>query len=196
MKPLSLNVYVGALLGLFVVRLVLNFAVQSSAGDDVNTLTVAGLITGVAMWILFLRVLYLAWRIIQDRYTKPTPGYAVGLLFIPLFNIYWQFKAFAAYPTQFALFTERYRMDAVAPVRWPYIAYCIIPFVMMPYYFVAAGMQSTFHMVFSTLMSALYYLLALTIYILNIKSYNQLVVSPQYPMPLKKTSTSILYEQG
>jgi len=185
MKPLSMNVYVSGIVGLYVLRLALDVAVESSPVEDVRTLTVAGLIAGVAMWLLFLRVLYLAWRIIQDRYTKPSPGMAVGLLFVPFFNIYWQFKAFAAYPTQYALFAQRYRIDVIAPARWPYIVYSMIPFILMPSYFIAAGSQSKAWPVFFTLMSSLYYILALTIYILNIKSFNQLTVSPRYPVPIK-----------
>ena len=30
---------------------------------------------------------------IQDGYARTTPGLAVGLMFIPVFNIYWQFVA-------------------------------------------------------------------------------------------------------
>ena len=37
---------------------------------------------------------FMSWKQIQDGHQRTTPGLAVGLMFIPLFNFYWMFVAF------------------------------------------------------------------------------------------------------
>jgi DNA-directed RNA polymerase subunit RPC12/RpoP len=54
----------------------------------------------VAAWIVSLVKLYRGWKLIQplrrldrEETDMPTPGAAVGLLFVPFFNLYWYFVA-------------------------------------------------------------------------------------------------------
>ena len=56
-------------------------------------LIVAGLcfIPAVVLLCLFL---HKSWSLVQDGKATTTPGMAVGLLFVPLFNLYWLFVAF------------------------------------------------------------------------------------------------------
>jgi hypothetical protein len=42
--------------------------------------------------ILFLIWLYRAWRVVPPEYEGVSPGMAVGLLFVPIFNLYWMFR--------------------------------------------------------------------------------------------------------
>jgi hypothetical protein len=42
-------------------------------------------------------LLYKAWAAIQDGRAQTTPGTAVGFLFIPLFNLYWVFRAYGGF---------------------------------------------------------------------------------------------------
>ena len=53
-----------------------------------------------AAWIVSMVKLYRAWKLIQplrrldrEETDMPTPGTAVGLLFVPIFNLYWIFVA-------------------------------------------------------------------------------------------------------
>ena len=50
---------------------------------------------GISIYYRML-ILHNAWKAITDKYFKPrtTPGNAVGLLFVPLFVIYWRFVAY------------------------------------------------------------------------------------------------------
>lgn len=48
------------------------------------------LIAGIVSYCVLL---YRAWNQIQDARPRTTPGLAVGLLFVPLFNFYWIFVA-------------------------------------------------------------------------------------------------------
>lgn len=43
--------------------------------------------------IIFLVWLYKAWSVVPPDYNGPSPGLAVGLLFVPFFNLYWIFRA-------------------------------------------------------------------------------------------------------
>jgi hypothetical protein len=52
-----------------------------------GSLIVAG---GAILWWMLL---YKSWEIIQDGNPATTPGKAVGFMFIPIFNYYWQFVA-------------------------------------------------------------------------------------------------------
>jgi hypothetical protein len=79
-----------------------------SRGDTEEVMILLGILLLLAAWflcigawVLGLMVIYRGWRLVQPmRYTDPrdanmpTPGTAVGFLFIPFFNLYWNFIAF------------------------------------------------------------------------------------------------------
>ena len=43
--------------------------------------------------VFYMMLLYKSWKQIQDGAVRTTPGKAVGLLFVPFFNLYWNFVA-------------------------------------------------------------------------------------------------------
>lgn len=51
----------------------------------------AFLIWSGVLWLMFL---YRAWKIIEPGSARTTPGQAVGMLFIPFYNLYWIFQAY------------------------------------------------------------------------------------------------------
>ena len=56
-----------------------------------------GSLIGLIGMIYFYMLLYHAWWAIQGSTARTTPGKAVGFMFIPFFNIYWQFQALAGW---------------------------------------------------------------------------------------------------
>jgi hypothetical protein len=48
----------------------------------------------IAFCVINFIMLYRFWKIDQDGHASTTPGKAVGFLFIPLFQIYWVFRAY------------------------------------------------------------------------------------------------------
>ena len=58
--------------------------------------------------IVLLIFIYRIWQGIQDGYARTTPGKAVGLLFIPLFNIYWVFQVFWGFAKDYNSYLRRY----------------------------------------------------------------------------------------
>jgi hypothetical protein len=50
----------------------------------------AAFLTGLILAMVWL---HQAWSVVPRDYDTPTPGQAVGLLFVPFFNLYWIFRA-------------------------------------------------------------------------------------------------------
>lgn len=55
---------------------------------------VLGLPAIIAGVVFYVMLLYKLWCTVQDGRAESTPGKAIGFLFIPFFNLYWQFVAF------------------------------------------------------------------------------------------------------
>ena len=56
--------------------------------------------------------IYKQWKAINDGQARTTPGKAIGLLFIPLFNIYWILNIFFGWPTDYNKYLKRYGIQA------------------------------------------------------------------------------------
>jgi hypothetical protein len=63
---------------------------MENSGIACILLAVSAFLTGL---ILFMVWLYQAWSVVPPDYDTPTPGQAVGLLFVPFFHLYWIFRA-------------------------------------------------------------------------------------------------------
>jgi hypothetical protein len=56
----------------------------------------------------FLILLYQAWASIQDGHTGVSASRAIGLLFVPVFNLYWVFVALRGFATAFNVYVDRH----------------------------------------------------------------------------------------
>ena len=65
--------------------------------------------------ILIYIYLYRAWKCLQPGGATVSPGAAIGFLFIPIFNIYWIFKAIGGLPKQWNLITSSFSNTKNAP---------------------------------------------------------------------------------
>ena len=92
----------------------------------------AGCLTG---W-LALNFIYLhrLWSALQYGRPRTTPGQAVGLLFVPLFNLYWIFIAFYGLAQDYNRITGRFKDLNRAPKlsEGLFLAYCICAVVVAP----------------------------------------------------------------
>jgi len=52
-------------------------------------------------------LIYKMWAAIQDGRARTTPGMAVGLMFVPCFNIYWMFQVYWGWTKDYNLFIDR-----------------------------------------------------------------------------------------
>ncbi len=79
-------------------------------GVMVASITLSGLLIlpAAISLVLELVVLYRNWCIIQDGHASTTPGRAVWFQFIPLYNLYWMFKAYWGLARDNNRYIERY----------------------------------------------------------------------------------------
>lgn len=60
--------------------------------------------------VVYYVLLYKAWSAIQDGHARTTPAAAVGLMFVPLFNLYWQFQVIWGFAVDYNRYIERHRL--------------------------------------------------------------------------------------
>ena len=107
-------------------------------------LLVVGYACMMVACVLGYIILYRAWKCLSYASGTVTPGSAVGFLFIPFFNLYWLFRAYHGFATEWNLITSAYPDTRLAP-KMPeglFLAFCIcivscigivaVPFLVFP----------------------------------------------------------------
>ena len=83
------------------------------------------ILTFLTASILLLIRLFKAWKVLQNisaRIRVPSPGQAIGFLFIPFFNFYWGFVAFCKVSSLGNKLLKRPGSIQL----WPFLTYCIL----------------------------------------------------------------------
>jgi len=80
------------------------------------------LLGGIAAWLFLL---HRASSAIQDGQARTPPGKAVGLLLIPLLNLWWLTQAFPGFAHDFNSFRERHRLPCEPLNESLFMVYCI-----------------------------------------------------------------------
>ena len=94
-----------------------------------------GFVCLMAAVIAQLMLWYKAWASIQDGHARTTPGLAVGLMFIPLFNLYWGFQAIYGFAVDYNKYIARHNRAVTPLPEGLYLALpimmamCIVPIV-------------------------------------------------------------------
>jgi hypothetical protein len=111
---------------------------------SLETLWSIAAVTAVALGLIGLAIgascyfvlLYRAWAVIQDGRTYPTPGRAVGFLFIPFFNVYWAFVAIWGLSRALNRFVRRYDLEAPSasqPLGFAISLYSALTYLPIPF---------------------------------------------------------------
>jgi hypothetical protein len=87
---------------------------RGGLGGSIVVLVLGYLQFVVVHTVLTLVLLFNMWKRLEDGVTPVTGGKAVGFLFIPFFNIYWFFRVWGGYPTEYNKYIERNRLSAPA----------------------------------------------------------------------------------
>jgi len=100
-------------------------------------LSVAGLCMLLAQ-IFGMINLYRAWLCLSRAGASISPGMAVGLLFVPVFNIYWSFRAFYGFAQEWNRLTYYYEDTRRGPKMSEglFLAFCILGLVLPPVSFI------------------------------------------------------------
>jgi hypothetical protein len=96
-------------------------------------LGIAGLAVGATCYFVLL---YRAWAVIQDGRISPTPGRAVGLLFVPFFNVYWVFIGVFGLTRALNRFVRRYDLEAPSasqPLGLSVSLYSVLTYIPFPF---------------------------------------------------------------
>jgi len=76
--------------------------------------------------IVFLMLIYRMWEAIQDGTARTSARGAVGFLFLPLYNIYWQFQVFWGFAKDFNSYRHRHNLQAPALPTGLFLTFCIL----------------------------------------------------------------------
>jgi hypothetical protein len=78
--------------------------------------------------------LYRAWSCLSRAGGTVSPGLAVGLLFVPAFNVYWMFRVFHGFAREWNYLTQYYEDTRRGPrmSEGLFLAFCIVVLVLPP----------------------------------------------------------------
>lgn len=86
----------------------------------------------IAAIVIYFVILHKCWQVVQDGYARTTPGQAIGFMFIPIFNFYWQFVALHGLAKDMNAYKVRHGIYADQAPEGLALATCItacIPYV-------------------------------------------------------------------
>ena len=89
---------VGGSIGIF-----LCFIAVAAAGGGISSEEIAPFIVSLMLLasIAHLTFIHRFWKSIQDGHPRMSPGKAIGLLFVPIFNIFWLFQVYGGFATDY-----------------------------------------------------------------------------------------------
>ena len=71
--------------------------------------------------VVGLMLLHKMWAAIQDGHARTTPGKAVGLLFVPVFNFYWIFQVFWGFARDYNRYVDRHGLRIRKLPAWLFL---------------------------------------------------------------------------
>ena len=143
-----------------VLSLLIDLGVEQTSFRDspvVLALRVASRIIGLFLlfaWLVIHTIFYFLllakmWGAIQDGETEISVGKAIGFLFIPFFNIFWVFKIWGGFPSEYNAYAARNSLNVPELSSGIFIAVPIvliltaftIGFLVLPFVMIAAIMK-------------------------------------------------------
>ena len=83
-------------------------------------------------FVEFLGFWHQAWSLIQDGHARTSSGAAVGLLFVPFVNLFWQFYMFWGLPSDINAYIRRHGLEVPLAPRWPFLAAAMLNLITFP----------------------------------------------------------------
>ncbi len=85
-----------------------SYASSKFLDSDTQALALGlGVVFSLVNAVAFCVLVYKMWSAIEDGQAPITPGRAVGLLFVPFYNLYWVFRALPGWATAYNAFASR-----------------------------------------------------------------------------------------
>lgn len=130
------------------------------------SLVFAQVVAVVVAAIFGLRLWYRAWRSIDDGQARTSAGMAVGLMFVPIFNIYWVFVVVPGSAADYNALLERKSLALPRLPRWLFLV------------FVVLGLVSSLHSIPYFLVGPVAAIMGLVVVVKTCAAVNALVDSP------------------
>src|SRR5687768_15980992 len=109
MRPPPVRLSAGLYVTMYIIcQLASNILVAAATNRATKEAAPAVPIPIVVGGIFMLVLVYKMYKALNDGVTSPKPGLAVGLFFVPLFNIVWYFIVWCKFPGQYNAFSHRH----------------------------------------------------------------------------------------
>jgi len=143
-KPASFGLWAGSFIGsivLFFIAIIASVALAqndpenaATAGGFGGILLLLSIVAHIASAIFYCIIIYRAWLCLKAGAPRTTPGSAIGLMFVPLYNIYWMFVAINGLPKDWNRVVSSYEDLHNAPrlSETTFLLFCIGSLVFPP----------------------------------------------------------------
>lgn len=103
--------FLGSVLGGTILAILLLFSgAQMRRGGE--SLLLLAMLVFVYVIVVEMILVYKMWAAIRGEIARTTPGKAVGLLFIPLYNVYWLFQVFPGFAEDYNVYIAKHEINA------------------------------------------------------------------------------------
>lgn len=113
--PLSEDFFLMSIIGSWILILCFNLLLCFKVGTEFLIISIIYVILILALSIyslvIFATLWYKAWESIQDEKARTTPGLAIGLSFIPIYNFYWIFQLSWGFSKDYNSFLDRHKLS-------------------------------------------------------------------------------------
>jgi hypothetical protein len=143
-KPASFGLWAGSFIGSIVLFIIAIIAFVTLAQNDPENAATAGgfggillllsIVAHIASAIFYCIIIYRSWLCLKAGAPRTTPGSAVGMMFVPLYNIYWMFVAINGLPKDWNRIVNSYEDLRSAPRlnETTFLLFCIGSLVFAP----------------------------------------------------------------
>lgn len=141
--PLLWGYYGSAISGgaLFALALALLADSGGELGAPIAVLVLALAVLLIGPAVVLGIAVHRSWAALPPEHARTTPGRAVGLLFVPFFNLYWVFQAFHGFAQDYNRYVEGRDRAVPRLSEGLYLAFCIVAVLSaIPYVGVLGGL--------------------------------------------------------
>ena len=113
-RPLSKRLFLGSFLGGSLLAFAMLLAARSYeriTWGRFDLTLLGGIFICGGCAVVMAALLYKMWAAIQDGHARTTSGKAAGLMFVPLFNLYWVFQAYWGFARDYNAYVQRHALS-------------------------------------------------------------------------------------
>ncbi len=104
---------------------------RGSDREVVPYLMLVAAIPATLSGLLIIRVVYKLWKAIQGGHPRTSPELAVGLLFVPFFNLYWVFQAYWGLARDYNAYVRQHRLKVPTLSEGLALSVCVLMLLSM-----------------------------------------------------------------